>query len=122
MSITLNVSEVRQALQRASGSTVDGTGSPGSALTGTIFHRVIGELLREDSESRLEQILCELDPDLQAWKQTLAEQAYDRLLGPLLTRHASALRDRGDQVLDLWAAVQSETAWLAELWCQISAI
>lgn len=121
MSITLNVSEVRQALQRASGSTVDGTGSPGSALTGTIFHRVIGELLREDSESRLEQILCELDPDLQAWKQTLAEQAYDRLLGPLLTRHATALRDRGDQVLDLWAAMQSATAWLAELWWQITA-
>lgn len=121
MSITLNVSEVRQALQRASGSSVDGNGSPGSALTGTIFHRVMGELLREDSECRLEQILGELDPDLQAWKQTLAEHAYDQLLGPLLTRHATALRDRGDQVLDLWAAVQSATAWLAELWWQITA-
>lgn len=120
MSITLNVSEVRQALQRAAGVTADGTGPPGSALTGTIFHRVIGELLREDSENRLELILGQLDPDLQAWKQTLAEQAYDQLLGPLLSRHTAALRDRGEQVLDLWAAVQAATAWLAELWWEIT--
>jgi S-DNA-T family DNA segregation ATPase FtsK/SpoIIIE len=120
MTITLTVSEVRQALQRANGRFSHGTGTPSTALLGTIFHRVVGELLRDDSMSNLETVLRDREPDIDGWKNLLLERTYDELLGPLLTSHSAALRDHGEQVMGLWKAVQNVVSWLAELWWQIT--
>ncbi|MFO1003609.1 MAG: DNA translocase FtsK [Planctomycetaceae bacterium] len=120
MTITLTVSEVRQALQRANGRFSDGTGTPSTALLGTIFHRVVGELLRDDSASNLETVLRDQEPDIDGRKNLLLERTYDELLGPLLTSHSAALRDHGEQVMGLWTAVQNVVSWLAELWWQIT--
>ncbi len=120
MTITLTVSEVRQALQQAAGRAPSGEGAPSTALLGTIFHRVIGELLRDDSACNLESVVRDLEPDLGEWQRVLVEHTYDQLLGPMLTNHSASLRDHGDQVLDLWTAVQDAINWLAELWWQIT--
>lgn len=120
MTITLTVSEVRQALQQAAGRAPSGEGAPSTALLGTIFHRVIGELLKDDSACNLESVVRDLEPDLGEWQRVLVEHTYDQLLGPMLTNHSASLRDHGDQVLDLWTAVQDAIHWLAELWWQIT--
>lgn len=120
MTITLTVSEVRQALQQAAGRAPSGDGAPSTALLGTIFHRVIGELLRDDSACNLESVVRDLEPDLGEWQRVLVEHTYDQLLGPMLTNHSASLREHGDQVLDLWTAVQDAVHWLAELWWQIT--
>ncbi len=120
MTITLTVSEVRQALQQAAGRAPSGDGSPSTALLGTMFHRVIGELLRDDSTCNLESVVRDLEPELAEWKRVLVEHTYDQLLGPLLTNQSASLREHGDQVMDLWTAVQDAVQWLAELWWQIT--
>ncbi|MFN8711067.1 MAG: DNA translocase FtsK [Planctomyces sp.] len=120
MTITLTVSEVRQALQQAAGRAPSGDGAPSTALLGTIFHRVIGELLRDDSPLNLESVVRDLDADLVEWQRVLVEHTYDQLLGPMLTNQSGSLREHGDQVLDLWTAVQDAVHWLAELWWQIT--
>ncbi len=120
MTITLTVSEVRQALQQAAGRAPSGGGSPSTALLGTIFHRVIGELLRDDSACNLESVVRDLEPELAEWKRVLVEHTYDQLLGPSLTNQSASLREHGDQVMDLWTAVQDAVQWLAELWWQIT--
>jgi S-DNA-T family DNA segregation ATPase FtsK/SpoIIIE len=120
MTITLTVSEVRQALQQAAGRAPSGDGSPSTALLGTMFHRVIGELLRDDSACNLESVVRDLEPELAEWKRVLVEHTYDQLLGPLLTNQSASLREHGDQVMDLWTAVQDAVQWLAELWWQIT--
>ena len=81
MAVTLTVSEIRQALAQAGGQTGDGAAS--SAAIGTLFHQVLGELLRGDSACHLAACLRELDPELSAWKSHLQRQTYDQLLGPL---------------------------------------
>jgi hypothetical protein len=120
MTITLTVSEVRQALQQAAGRAPSGDGSPSTALLGTMFHRVIGELLRDNSACNLESVVRDLEPNLDEWKRVLVEHTYDQLLGPLLTNQSASLRECGEQVLDLWTAVQDAVQWLAELWWDIT--
>ncbi len=120
MTITLTVSEVRKALQQAAGRAPSGDGSPSTALLGTMFHRVISELLRDDSACNLESVVRDLEPDLSEWKRVLVEHTYDQLLGPLLTTQSASLREHGDQVMDLWTAIQDAAQWLAELWWQIT--
>ena len=120
MTITLTVSEVRQALRQAAGQAPSGDGSPSTASLGTMFHRVIGELLRDDSANNIESVVRDLEPDLEEWKRVLVEHTYDQVLGPLLTNQSASLRDHGDQVMDLWTAVQDAVQWLAELWWQIT--
>jgi len=120
MTITLTVSEVRKALHQAAGRTPSGDGSPSTALLGTIFHRVVGELLRDDSSSNLESLVRNLEPELSDWQKAVVEHTYDQLLGPMLTSHSASLRENGEQVLDLWTAIQDVVQWLAELWWQIT--
>lgn len=120
MTITLTVSEVRQLLQQAAGRAPSGDGAPSTALLGTMFHRVIGELLRDDSACNLDAVVRDLEPDLAEWQRVLVEHTYDQLLGPLLTNQSASLREHADQVMDLWTAVQDAVQWLAELWWQIT--
>lgn len=120
MTITLTVSEVRKALHQAAGRTPSGDGSPSTALLGTIFHRVVGELLRDDSSSNLESLVRDLEPELSDWQKAVVEHTYDQLLGPMLTSHSASLRENGEHVLDLWTAIQDVVQWLAELWWQIT--
>lgn len=120
MAVTLTVSQVRQALFRSCGHE-PGDGEASSTAIGTIFHRVVGELLRPDSECNVESVLRDSDADLALWKSRLKSHAYDQLLGPLLTRQAGALDGRGLQVTSLWRAVQAACDWFAELWWEITA-
>lgn len=119
MAATVTVSQVRQALQRANGLT-PGDGQPSSAALGTVFHRVIAELLRPDSESSIETVLRDCDPDVAGWKSRLQAHAYDRLLGPLLTQQAGLLQGQGTQVLGLWQALRSACDWFADLWWEFT--
>ncbi len=118
MAVTLTVSEIRQALMHAGGRTGDGAAS--CAAIGTLFHQVLGELLRGDSPCNLEASLRDLDADLAEWKTHLKRQAYDQLLGPLLTRQAAALQSQGEKVLHLWTAVQAACDFLADVWWDIT--
>ena len=119
MAATLTVSQVRQALFQSHG--VPAHVTEGSSVeAGILFHRVVHELLRPDSESNLEAVLRDLDPVLREWQSRLIEQAYDQLLGPLLTQKAATLQGQGNQVLLLWEAVQEVCRWLAELWWEIT--
>lgn len=119
MAVTLTVSQVRQALQRANGFD-PGDGQPSTAVLGTLFHRVVAELLRPESDCAIEAILRDMDPDLAAWKTRLQSHAYDRLLGPLLTQQAGLLQGQGPQVLGLWQAVRSACDWFGDLWWEFT--
>ena len=118
MAVTLTVSEVRQALQQAGGQ--PGDGAPSTAAIGTLFHRVLSELLCPDSPGNVESAVRDLDADLSLWKKTLKRHAYDQLVGPLLTQQMAALQSHGDKVQSLWIAVQDACDLLAELWWEIT--
>lgn len=118
MAVTLTVSEVRQALANAGRQA--GPGNASSAALGTLFHQVIGELLRSHSTVNLEAALHQLDPDLAQWKTRLYQHVYDSLLGPQLTKQEASLQSHGQKVLHLWTAVRNACDFLAELWWEIS--
>ena len=118
MAVTLTVSEVRQALQLAGGQF--GDGAPSTAAIGTLFHRVLSELLRPNSACNVESAVRDLDADLPLWKKTLKRHAYDQLVGPLLTQQVAALQSHGDKVQSLWIAVQDASDLLADLWWEIT--
>ena len=119
MAVTLTVSEMRQALFRESGH-VPGDGEVSCPSAGRIFHRVLAELLRGESDGSLGAVLRLCEPDLEGWRTRLREHAYDQLLGPLLTRQAAEFEGRSGQVLSLWKAVQSACDWLAGLWWEMT--
>lgn len=118
MTVTLTVSQVRQAL--AGNNRQVGPGNASSAAIGTLFHQVIGELLRCESPDNLQAALDQLDPDLPQWKNRLYQHVYDHLLGPQLTKQAAALQSQGEKVLHLWTAVRNACDFLAEIWWEIS--
>lgn len=119
MAVTLTVSEIRRALSRAGGQ--PGDGAPSTAGIGTLFHRILGELLRPDSPCNVESVVRPLDADLSLWRKTLSRHAYDQLLGPLLTQQSAGLQSHGDKVESLWFAVREACDLLAEMWWEITA-
>ncbi|WP_010581824.1 FtsK/SpoIIIE domain-containing protein [Schlesneria paludicola] len=119
MAVTLTVSEIRRALSRAGGQ--PGDGAPSTAGIGTLFHRILSELLRPDSPCNVESVVRPLDADLSLWRKTLTRHAYDQLLGPLLTQQSAGLQSHGDKVESLWIAVCEACDLLAEMWWEITA-
>lgn len=120
MAVSITVSQVRKALRHGTGSVQNGPGNSTTAVLGTMFHRVVGNLLNADSGCSLQLALQDQEPDLASWRNVLKEHTYDQLLGPLLTQQSSQLQAQGDKVLDLWTAIQELTDWLAELWWEIT--
>lgn len=116
MPVTVPVSEVRQALYRAAGRTdARGEGAPSTAVLGRWFHEGLGALVGEGSRGSPLSRLAELDEDLAVWKQALATEAYERFVGPRLTRDQAALHGDAAQVLAFWQAMHAACHWLAEL-------
>lgn len=125
MSVTMTVSQVRDALYLAEETsnrpddsvsmTLVGDGRPTTAVLGQWFHQALSWLVsNEDSEGPL-NTLKDVEADLETWKSTLIRQVYDQFVGPRLTQNQVALQGSAQQVQDFWEAMQSATCWLAEL-------
>ncbi|QDV68579.1 FtsK-like domain-containing protein [Rosistilla carotiformis] len=108
--VEISVSDVRQQIYLADPSS--GTGSPSCCELGSAFHRLIASLLNS-SLSELSTIFSGASVD--DWSAELRDFGYRRELGPFLVGNAAALHGRGDAVMNLWAAVNEATHWLAEL-------
>lgn len=116
MSVSITVSEVRDAIYRAAGgASAVGTGAVSTALLGRWFHESLSHLVGGDSTSNAAAALADIEPNLSAWKQALIEHVYSTSVGPRLTRHQAALHDVAPQVLSFWQALQAACDWLAEL-------
>ncbi len=114
MPVMLSVSQVRQALFQALGSTESaGSGAASTAVLGQWFHETLHRLIAED-EGVWRQ-LDEIAADVELWKRTLAELAYSQCVGPRLVREHAALHAVAPQVLSFWKAVREACDWLAEL-------
>lgn len=120
MAVTLTVSQIRRELWKSGNIDVSGPGAASTADLGTLFHRVLASLLDDAHECRLSALVLPLDAELEEWKRVIAERVYDDLLGPLLTQQAAAYHGKGQQILDLWTAVQSACDFLADLWWEIT--
>ena len=108
---SISVTEVLNALAR--GLPRDTQRPASTRLLGHIYHEVFARLVDPESTDNAMNLLADCDPDPNVWKAKLREHAYDRLLGPLLTRHRTALSGSGERVLDAWASVGGLANWLA---------
>lgn len=116
MSVTLTVSQVRDALYRADGMTdARGDGAASTAILGTWFHEGLGWLVGNTEPGSPLAMLGEVDDDLEVWKKTLVEQTYARFVGPRLTQENAALHDVALQVGSFWQAMQAACHWVAEM-------
>lgn len=116
MTVTLSVSQVRQALFReAGGWNAAGTGAPSTAVLGSWFHEGLNFLVGAGSSASPLAKLADVEADLAVWKRTVVEAAYTGFIGPKLTRERAALHDAAPQVLAFWQAMQEACHWLAEL-------
>ena len=74
MTVTITVSEVRQALYRAAGGVAAaGRGTPSTAKLGQWFHECIGQLVGDDPRVNALAALDEVEPELDVWKKTLVD-------------------------------------------------
>ncbi len=116
MSVSITVSEVRDAIYRAAGgASAVGGGAVSTALLGRWFHESLSQLVAVNSTSNAASALADVEPDLSTWKRALIEHVYSTSVGPRLTRHQAALHDVAPQVLSFWQALQAACDWLAEL-------
>lgn len=115
MTVILSVHDVREHIRRASESPAGVSTQPSSSLLGRIFHEVAGDLVSPDSFRNAFSFLEKLDFDKELWRSLLASHAYERLLGPRLSRDRPRLQEFSAGVLHLWEAVQSLCGWLAEV-------
>ena len=116
MSVTITVSDVRDAIYRsAGGASTAGIGAASTALLGRWFHESMSRLVGADPAANASAALTDAEPDLPAWKRGLVEHVYATSVGPRLARHRSALHEVAPQVLSFWQAMQAACHWLAEL-------
>lgn len=116
MSVTLTVSQVRDALYRADGMTdARGSGAASTAVLGTWFHEGLLWLVGNSGPGSALAMLGEVDENLDVWKKTLVEQIYVQFVGPRLTQQHAALHDVAQQVGSFWQAMQAACHWVAEL-------
>jgi hypothetical protein len=112
----LSVAEVRNALYWAAGGPDSaGEGAPSSALFGTLFHQVFRALTGPEGEANLVRPLERADATAAAWRDALIEHTYAWHVAPALVHHQSRLKDRANEVLQFWEAVQHLCGWLAEV-------
>jgi S-DNA-T family DNA segregation ATPase FtsK/SpoIIIE len=103
--VNISVSRLREELWLASPPAAPADGP--SAVMGGLFHRTIGSLLNGDAKWSV--VLA--DDNLQD-HALLQKHAYERILGPQLTRNEAALKESGRQLLWLWAALGEACKWL----------
>lgn len=116
MPVNLTVRQVRDALYQGAGpGTVVGDGAPSHALLGQWFHEGVQWLVGDGSANAPLASLTDVDADLAVWKQTLAQFAYDRFVGPRLSSQRASLHPLPGQTLSFWKAMQAACDWFAEL-------
>ena len=103
--ITVSVSQLREELWLARQPRQAGEGP--SALMGSLFHRTMEGLLH--GATSWAAVLTE--QDLQD-HELLRRHAYERILGPQLTRSEASLKEAGRQMLWLWSALGEACGWL----------
>ncbi len=112
MSVTITVSQVREALYRVGAG--PGPGQPSTARVGQIFHDVVADLLNKNGQ-RLAKYLEHADRDQADVRAKLVNRVFHDLLAPSLNRSAAQLTDQGPELLNLWQAIQHFLDWLAQL-------
>lgn len=115
MPVTLTVSQVRDALYVGERSTLAEAGTPTTAVLGQWFHEGLTRLADDDACNGPLGMLADVDADLDVWKETLVQAAYEQCVGPRLTRHQAALHESAEQVMNYWQAMQAACHWFAEL-------
>ncbi len=105
--VDVAVSQIRDALWQAC-ERQNGPGTGPGALPGMIFHETMAGLL-SGRQSWQSVFTAENLGDA----EVLARHAYERLVGPRLTRHEAALQDAGRETLWLWQAVGEGARWLS---------
>lgn len=113
MTVQLTVRQVREEIYRASGST--GVGDPTTTQLGTIFHDCFAKLFGREASLNWRAAIESADSDLAAWNEAIRSHLYQKLFGPLLSRHAASLQGTTPQILSTWLAVQSLAKWSADL-------
>jgi DNA segregation ATPase FtsK/SpoIIIE, S-DNA-T family len=103
--VDITVSQLRDALWQASGRTGPADG-PGS-IAGQIFHETMAGLV--GSEVGWQTILRASNL---GDHELLRRHAYEKLVGPRLTRFEAALKGSGRETLWLWEAVGEACQWL----------
>lgn len=107
--VDLAVSRLRDALWLAS-SNGDGAANGPGALCGMIFHETMAGLLK-GAQSWHGVLTRESLED----HEMLRRHAYDRLVGPRLTRHETGLTQSGREALWMWNAVGEACHWLVSV-------
>lgn len=115
MPVTLTVSQVRDALYQGDRPISASGGARTTATLGRWFHEGLSFLVSNDSSESPLAALARTEPDLDAWKDILVQQAYDQFVGPRLTRHCVALQESAAEVAAFWRATQAACHWFAEL-------
>ena len=120
MTVEISVKDVREALERAAGSSAAGAGEPATRLLGRIFHEVFADLVGHDAARSGVRVVLEAGKE--AALERLVEHAYRALAGPRLARHQAHLQETAEQVLVFWEALQNLARWLADLtWAVVAA-
>jgi DNA segregation ATPase FtsK/SpoIIIE, S-DNA-T family len=110
----LSVSEIRKQLYWAAGGPqAAGQGEPTTALLGSLFHQLFGQLTGPDAQVNLTAPLQLADATLDSWQRTLATHAYHSFVAPALSTHQAALQANSAEVIAFWTAVKGLCDWLA---------
>ncbi|HEY5957774.1 MAG TPA: FtsK/SpoIIIE domain-containing protein [Polyangiaceae bacterium] len=117
MTIVLSVSDVRAALQCATGmsptgANAAGSGEPATLLLGQIFHQTFADLVDINPERSALRIITESRHDESRRLEQLLSNTWARLFAPRLVRHAASLQDASTEVMMCWRATQNLCRWL----------
>jgi S-DNA-T family DNA segregation ATPase FtsK/SpoIIIE len=115
---TLQVSDLRQELLRATRECPDSdadAGNPTTRSLGSLLHRIFAALIGDDDSINLNAALSAADNNVKAWQSAIADHAYQHIAGPELLRQRAALQDSSQQVLNFWTACEELCNWLGEL-------
>lgn len=112
MAVSVTVRQVRQAIYSKTGVDDAAQGHPSTLLLGRLFHEIVADLAGSDRSLNWQEALSGLDPEKEIWQQKLVDHAYDRLIGPRLTRERVRLQDSAEQVLHFWTACKAMCGWL----------
>ena len=116
MAVTLQVRDVRAAINRSSGETqVAGNGSPSTALLGRFFQEAFATLIGTDHSQNFHAAIDEAEPELYEWQTALIKHVYQSLVGPRLRQHQAVLHHVTDEVQNFWDSIQEMCHWLGEL-------
>ncbi|MCI0662473.1 MAG: hypothetical protein L0220_15495 [Acidobacteria bacterium] len=120
MAVTLQMRDVRAAINRASGGPwIAGNGSPSTALLDRLFQEAFSAMIGTDNSRNFHAAIDEAEPELYEWQSALIKHAYQSLVGPRLRQHQAVLHHVTDQVQNFWDSIQEMCHWLGELLWQM---